>query len=75
MDVQIDKLKRMREKEELKDSYLKTIASKMKVKEQNTLIDKQIDFALEDGPKEIVKMNEYQEMMVKKAKEQKFKDD
>ena len=71
----MEKIKRQRDKQLYKDVQLKTIATRSIIKKEANQIDKNIELALEDGPKEIVKMDQFQEEMVKKARDQKFKDD
>jgi hypothetical protein len=38
-------------------------------------LEKELDLALRDGPKEIIEMDEVQEIMIKKVREKKLKDD
>ena len=75
MNIEIEKMRKKQEKQDMKDLQLKTIASRFKTKQQHNQIDRDIEHALEEGPKEIVQMDQYQEAMVKKAREQKLTDD
>ena len=75
MNIEIEKMRKKQEKQDMKDLQLKTIASRFKIKQQHNQIDRDIEHALEEGPKEIVQMDQYQEAMVKKAREQKLTDD
>eukprot|EP00347_Sterkiella_histriomuscorum_P007704 403347886 len=68
-------LNKQREKQIYKDYQIKTIYMNDQSQKHKKQLDLMLDEVLKEGPKEIIKMDEFQSEVIFKQKEQKLKDD